>query len=137
MRDALGHRQLAVTALACIARIVRRRDARHATAAETGARGAVGFPLVAAINEIVDAGEIDELFELQLRRVAQRLADFEQLRRFDFVRDLMRQRSGAAHAATKGCVDLRRQCFNLCGQDLFPGLASDACSCARSSSAAG
>ncbi len=84
-------------------------------------------PLVAAVHEVVDACEVDELLEFQLGRITQHRADFDELRRFDFVHDLVRQRSGTPHARPpRAASTFAASTSDSCGQDLLPKInASD------------
>src|SRR5688572_1201019 len=68
-----------------------RRGAQR-SAAEAGAGRAARLPLVLAVGLIVDAADVDQYLELQLRLVAQRAADIEQVVGRHAIAELTRRR---------------------------------------------
>ena len=63
-------------------------DARFDPAAEAGGRSFIRRPLAAAVFQIVDATNVDQLLEAKARLVAQPGAHFDQVSRCDLYRDL-------------------------------------------------
>src|SRR5262249_45151763 len=79
--------------------------------AEAGGRGIGRRPLVAAIRQIVDAREIDELRELELRAVAQFRRDADELVRAYVEDHVLRQRRRLAQPLAEVRRDLRGHCL--------------------------
>ena len=116
------------------------RHARAAAidaAAEAGGGGGVRLPLGGAVIEVVDAGDVDEDFELELGRVAQREAHFFQLLRLHFVAELVGQRRHAQRAGPAGALRCSRRARRSCRVMRAVVMFGDRCWCARFSSAAG
>ena len=82
-------------------------------AAEAGARGRDGAPLAAPVVEVVDARDVDQHLEAQLRVVAQRGDHVDEIRRGDIVLQIHRQRRAALHLAGKPRFNAARGLFDV------------------------
>jgi hypothetical protein len=81
------------------------------TAAESGGRRTHRAPLFATVLEIVDAAQVDQLLERQLRCITQLTANLQQLRTAGFVRHItgnawQRQQPLAEAGGDLGCETL-------------------------------
>ena len=67
------------------------RAFREGGAAEAGARGAQGLPVILTVMQVVDTREIHEHLELQPLRIAQRTADRSECGGLGLVSELVRE----------------------------------------------
>ena len=74
-------------------------------AAETGAGRALGIPFVAAVVQIIDPRQVDELFERERRLVAQHPAGLDQVRGRHFIRELAAARFDTPQALPEAGTD--------------------------------